>query len=229
MKSKISYVVAALAAILASILLLFACIELISFNLPFYRDEYRKLNRPAVIGISENDLMQVTQGLLQYLKDQRKDLVIQANIKGVIRKVFNEKEMQHMADVKVLFTKGYIFRNIILGIFIALLILLWVLARNRTLQLFARSLFWTCIAFLLGIIMLILLLNSDFTKYFEQFHYLFFSNDLWQLDPRTDVLIQIVPEEFFTDISFRIISIYMGTMLTLAIASRVYVHASKQK
>lgn len=229
MKRKITFVVAVLAAIFALILLFFTCIELVSFHLPFYRDEYRKLNRPTAIGISEPDLMRVTQDLLQYLKDQRKDLLVQAPIKGEIRNVFNEKEMQHMADVKLLFTKGYIFRNIVLVILIGLFVLLWVLARHHTLWTFAMSLFWTSFAFLLSIILLIFLLNSDFTRYFEQFHYLFFSNDLWQLDPRTDVLIQMVPEEFFTDIAFKIISIYVGSILALAVASGLYIHKYKRK
>ena len=31
------------------------------------------------------------------------------------------------------------------------------------------------------------------------FHHIFFHNDLWILDPATDMLINIVPEGFFSD------------------------------
>lgn len=40
------------------------------------------------------------------------------------------------------------------------------------------------------------IISTDFTKYFIMFHHIFFSNDLWILDPSTDMLINIVPEGF---------------------------------
>ena len=40
---------------------------------------------------------------------------------------------------------------------------------------------------------------TDFSRYFVVFHHIFFNNDLWLLDPRTDMLINIVPEPFFMD------------------------------
>ena len=36
------------------------------------------------------------------------------------------------------------------------------------------------------------------------FHHIFFDNDLWILDPSTDLLINIVPEPFFMDTAGRI-------------------------
>ncbi|MFQ8777111.1 MAG: DUF1461 domain-containing protein [Roseburia sp.] len=45
---------------------------------------------------------------------------------------------------------------------------------------------------------LIGIISTDFSKYFVVFHKIFFSgNDLWVLDPHTDMLINIVPEGFF--------------------------------
>jgi len=48
------------------------------------------------------------------------------------------------------------------------------------------------------------IISTDFTKYFIMFHHIFFSNDLWILDPSTDMLINIVPEGFFMDTAGRI-------------------------
>ena len=36
------------------------------------------------------------------------------------------------------------------------------------------------------------------------FHHIFFNNDLWMLNPDTDLLINIVPEPFFMDTAARI-------------------------
>jgi integral membrane protein (TIGR01906 family) len=42
---------------------------------------------------------------------------------------------------------------------------------------------------------------SGFERAFERFHLIAFSNDLWRLDPRTDHLIQMFPEEFWFDVT----------------------------
>ncbi len=39
----------------------------------------------------------------------------------------------------------------------------------------------------------------DFYRFFGAFHRLLFTNDLWLLDPRTDLLIQLMPEPFFRE------------------------------
>ena len=55
---------------------------------------------------------------------------------------------------------------------------------------------------------LIGIISTDFTKYFIVFHKIFFNNDLWVLDPRTDMLINIVPEGFFFDTAARIALVF---------------------
>ncbi len=52
------------------------------------------------------------------------------------------------------------------------------------------ALFFAILAVLAGII------STDFNKYFIIFHHIFFNNDLWMLNPDTDLLINIVPEPF---------------------------------
>ncbi|HSN67432.1 MAG TPA: DUF1461 domain-containing protein, partial [Fusibacter sp.] len=46
---------------------------------------------------------------------------------------------------------------------------------------------------------LIALYFIDFDWAFRKFHEIFFTNDLWLLDPKTDRLIQMMPLEFFID------------------------------
>lgn len=58
-------------------------------------------------------------------------------------------------------------------------------------------------------------MSTDFTKYFIMFHHIFFSNDLWILDPATDMLINIVPEGFFMDTAARIALLFGSLSLIL--------------
>ena len=51
------------------------------------------------------------------------------------------------------------------------------------------------------------------------FHHIFFRNDLWLLDPNTDILIMMVPETFFFHLVFRILGGFaLGYLLCLGLA-----------
>ena len=58
--------------------------------------------------------------------------------------------------------------------------------------------------FLLLFGLLALFAALDFNTFWTNFHRVFFTNDLWLLDPRTDILIQMVPGQFFFDLVMRI-------------------------
>src|SRR3989337_2913922 len=73
------------------------------------------------------------------------------------------------------------------------------LGRARQFDALARSMVSGSLATLGLLASLALLALTDFSGAFLQFHYLAFSNDLWQLDPRTDNLIRMFPEGFFLD------------------------------
>ena len=45
----------------------------------------------------------------------------------------------------------------------------------------------------------------DFNSFWINFHYIFFTNELFFLDPNKDILIQIVPERFIFDLVFIIV------------------------
>ena len=64
-------------------------------------------------------------------------------------------------------------------------------------------------------------MSSNFTAAFNRFHEIFFDNDLWILDPATDLLINIVPEGFFVDTALRIGLLFGGSMLVLLAASLI--------
>lgn len=63
------------------------------------------------------------------------------------------------------------------------------------------------------------LIASDFTGAFIAFHHLFFTNDLWILDPSVDMLVNIVPEGFFLDTAVRILSLFAGALLLMCAAA----------
>jgi len=68
---------------------------------------------------------------------------------------------------------------------------------------------------------LITMILKDFSGFWVQFHHLFFNNDLWLLNPETDILIQMLPQQFFYDLVVRILGMFAVETIILAIMSGV--------
>jgi integral membrane protein (TIGR01906 family) len=61
----------------------------------------------------------------------------------------------------------------------------------------------------------------DFDGLFTAFHRIAFTNDGWLLDPRTDLLIRLMPTELFIRLAARILLWVMGAAIVMAIVARV--------
>ena len=123
-----------------------------------------------------------------------------------------------MIDVRQLFLGGlWLRRGAVISLAIAIVVLIkkdenW---KNRL----AKSMLWTFGIFIITTVGAGFLFFSDFNKYFTLFHEVFFSNDLWLLDPSTDLLIRMLPEGFFFDMVARIGIIFLVLMFATVIIS----------
>lgn len=196
------------------LLLLLTDVQLAAFNEGYYSRQYDKFGIPQAIGIEKQDLMQATHNLLGYIDNKRGDLNFQMPIRGAMQEFFSERDKLHMIDVKNLFVKGKLLRNTAFWYCLLFAVLFFYQARNRQRR-FSKLLIYTSIAGIIPIILLAVLMSIDFYKYFTIFHELFFNNDLWQLDPATDRLINMFPEAFFSETAFRIVFYYIGELIVL--------------
>lgn len=73
------------------------------------------------------------------------------------------------------------------------------------------------------------MISTDFTKYFVIFHHIFFNNDLWLLDPATDLLINIVPEPFFVDTASYIALVFGISVAVIFGVSRWWLRREKRQ
>lgn len=115
-------------------------------------------------------------------------------VDGTEYAAFNQKEQQHMADVQSLFRlcNGQVWAFITV-IPIALIAEFHLFSEERTLRAFRRTL----LALLAIVAAVVVLACIDFDSLFILFHQVAFTNDLWLLDPQTDLLIRLMPIEFF--------------------------------
>ncbi len=214
-----STVCACAASVMLIVALLILSIEMFALNPSFFTSEYSKLNTAQDIGIAEQDLTAVTNKLINYITDADKDLDIQAEIGGEMQEVFGEREKDHMVDVKVLYLSA---RNVRTVFFIGaavLVIATFLIRKKQACKTLCKSFLCVSGVFVVIVGALGLYAAVDFTSFWISFHHLFFTNDLWLLDPRTDVLIMMVPEQFFSDLVARIIIRFISIFVVLNAAA----------
>ena len=202
-------------------LLLFSVWLVCYTNPDYYKKEFIKYRVYEDIGIGLDDLVDVNTQMLDYLIDKKDSLAdITSTINGEANvPFFNAKEIAHMEDVKNLFMRGLSLIYICLFISIAFLAILVYAAKKQALLILADSMLVGAVLFLVMILSLSAVIATDFTKYFIIFHEIFFTNDLWMLNPATDRLINMVPEGFFIDTAKYIAFVYASLVLTLLAVS----------
>ena len=187
-------------------------------DMRYFQKEYRKYDVIKNVNMEEKELLFVTEEMMSYLKGKRDNLNIEAVIDGEQQEFFNEKEIAHMKDVRVLFWGGQWLRRI--GVIICIINVIFLLFQSK-IEFLLKCLRNGLISFIDFMAILVGIITTNFTKYFVIFHKIFFSNNLWILNPETDRLINIVPEPFFIDTSIRIVVIFFSIILFVCIGCSV--------
>lgn len=195
------------------------------FNENFYENEHNKIiiygnHVNDHIGISKDDLKELTKFTLDYLNDPKASLDKKMNIKGEYREVFTDDEKAHMVDVRRLNLASI---NVLIISFFVMSICIIICLFNRIrisdLRFIYRKVFikFITVFSIIGIWVLI-----DFDSFWTLFHKIFFAgNDLWLLDLRKDILIMIVPPEFFGDLVTRILITFIFVIICLLFVLRL--------
>ena len=215
----LQWVLSALAGITMLIILLISSFEIGAYSdFDWYEKTYAKYNVLGDLEMEMSDAMQVTKEMMSYLRGNRADLVVEINVDGEEREFFNDREKTHMVDVKNLFAGGLWIRRAAILV-LALAIVLLIKTKADWKRLLPKS-FLITIGSFLGITLVAgVLFMTDFHRYFMIFHEIFFTNDLWLLDPDTDLLIRMLPEGFFLDMVKRIGLIFMILMVIVLVIS----------
>jgi len=193
--------------ILFPLIVLITAIEWASFDKSFFMKQVEENNVVKNTGIAEADIESVVDEILSYLQGTRSDFDIKAHltVKGVISdapvSIFNEQEMTHMGDVRALLNGALTFRNSALLLF--LIALVFLLKDNR--RALIKGLFFGSAIALVIILIIGGVFTLNFDGAFTLFHQLFFFNDLWIMNPDTDLLIWIVPGPFFFNLIARMV------------------------
>ena len=216
-------------SITAIMILLITAFEIGAYtDYGWYERSYEKYGVLDDLEMQMEDVIHVTKEMMTYLRGNRADLVVETNVDGEVREFFNDREKAHMVDVKNLFVGGLWIRRIAILVFLFSIVFL-IRSEADWKKILPKS-------FLIGLGVFIgitggagLLFMSDFNKYFLLFHEMFFGNDLWLLNPETDLLIRMLPEGFFLDMVVRIGIIFLLLLSVGVIISIVALYRFKDK
>jgi integral membrane protein (TIGR01906 family) len=172
-------------------------------------------------GIPEAELLKANQEIRDYLAEpDAGPLAPQVtNDAGETESLFNARETAHMADVRSLVQLMFTVQVIAAAAVITLIVAIAVLFPVRVLA--AAALYGSLLTVaLLGLAGMGAM--AGFDAFWDQFHGIAFTNDLWQLDPDTDHLIQMYPEAFWQDAVTMLGGLITIQALALGIVSGLY-------
>lgn len=195
--------------------------EMITFSDWIYEFNWERNNISYKTNLYKDQLNSVSDQIKDYFKnDQEKiEILVQQPGRGIFD-LFNQKEIDHMVDVKNLIKATLLLEKIsFFFIFFSIMIITY---KNGYKQLFnliynivyKSLILWSGIFFIVILGMII-----NFNSTFILFHKIFFRNDLWILDPRTDYLLIMFPERFFLEICLIILTLFVAINIVLLVTS----------
>lgn len=198
---ELQKIVSFFAAFSFALFLVLLSFQLYLYNNLFYDWQYEKNNIYTHFGY--NETWAATHELWDYMHFQG----------GFYSGFFSERDQQHMIDVRNIIS--FFTRLFFLSGFLTLFFLLFIpFFTQQSFRSFFSSLFFRTSRFLLLFLVFFISAALFFDTVFLWFHYLFFPNDFWLLNPATDRLIVLYPESFF----FTIFLFIFLTVLLFALA-----------
>ncbi|MBQ7063382.1 MAG: TIGR01906 family membrane protein [Firmicutes bacterium] len=219
-----------IASLALLVILFLTSFQSVIFNRGFVDREMQKYKVADSIGMDQPSLMVLYDEMLKYLEDKREDLNIRVVRYGQEQDAFYEKELLHMVDVKGLFVAGFKIRNYAIPLALGL-ILVVCLVKSRGKHVagaLPRGFLAASVVFLLIVTVLGVALTADFERAFILFHEIFFTNDLWQLNYQTDLLMNIVPEVFSRDVAIHTVIRFTIVFVLMIAASFIWIHRDRK-
>jgi len=190
-----SQVAGVLLALALTVMLLAGVLYFLPTNDAYMLFLLKRHSTPASSGLPEEAYPVAAEMIAAYLEGNIEEFQTVYVKDGVEYAAFTEREQQHMADVQKLFHLcqeiGWWGSSISLCSLISLLI-----DRDRNaLRYFRRGILGVLATLAIAAVWAAI----DFESIFVLFHKVAFSNDLWLLDPRSSMLIRLMPTSFFVE------------------------------
>ena len=208
---------------LAALLFIVALpVALVSTNIRIVANEPRvyqyatdHFHTTQTTGVPRSELLRASSDLRAYFNNSDDTIFVRVtNSNGEAISLFNSRETAHLRDVKTLFQGMFRVQEVSVVFILAYIVAVFIWAREHSLHALAREILVSAAIGAAAIGLLGAIALAGFDAAFERFHLIFFNNDLWQLDPATDHLIQMFPDGFWRNVT---LWIGVGTLAELGV------------
>lgn len=165
----------------------------------FYDREFARQQATLRTGLPDTDVKRAGGAIRDYFNNSDNTLYVPLSIDGRETSFFNPRETAHMRDVKALVRGTYRVEEIAVLYALTYVVAVFIWAREDTLRGLAGQVVTAALATAAFVLVAGAVALTGFDAAFERFHLVFFSNDLWRLNPATDRLIQMFPPEFWQE------------------------------
>lgn len=164
------------------------------YNLNYYDKKYQQYN--VYDRFSREQALSATENLFGFFKSNNE----------LDTDFFNEQEISHLSDVKLLIQKANILYYSSIIIFWIILLIYYLKHKKHFVKYFSKVLFYSGICTIsLLLITVLIYIATGFNFLFLKFHEVFFVGN-YSFDPNISNMKALFPDEFFFDISLAILT-----------------------
>lgn len=220
--SRLTINIARIMSILLFVSLILISVTTSVFELNFYTKIQAENNVSERMQISDEDVLGATQVALLFTKGYTDDLSYFVDVDGVEVDVYSEQDKVHMIDVANLYRSAY---QVMVFTLVSFLILAVVLIfKHKEVNVFSLTLIYNKVSMysLIFVVVLVIFAFVNFNTFWTYFHKVFFTNDLWLMDPRVDALVNLFPEALFKALVFKILKRFLVLFIGSNIIAFIY-------
>ena len=229
MKRTGCYIISVLAWLLIIVAILFTCLQIAVNDRNWFLSEYVRLDTARSIGMSNTDVAAALGQLVDYMEGREDSIQLTVRVDGKKTDMYNQREIDHMVDVRALYQAWRGIRTLGALLAAGMLYLCVRMMRRDALKVLSKGFLIACGVFACLLAAIGIWVAVDFTGFWTAFHLLFFTNDLWLLDPRTSRMILICPERLFYDIVLRFGGWFALALAVLLAACVAYLSVRKKR
>lgn len=230
MRKRFAVMLSTLASIVLILCILFTALQLTINDKNFIEYEYARLSLSREMGVSNLDLVSSCERLIDYMEGRVDSIDIQVTVDGEQVLMFEqEQEISHMADVRLLYQRFRTFRDF--GVLLALVLYLLgaVLHIRSAMHTLASGYVYCAFVIALFAGFLGTWAALDFSNFWTFFHQMLFWNNDWLFDASTSRMINMLPEQFFSDVILRMAILAGVAFVLLLVASAVALASIRKK
>jgi integral membrane protein (TIGR01906 family) len=176
----------------------------------FIRHEYGKADFAPADVFTSSERHALAEATLHYLRsDQGLDYLASLSTEG--RSVYNQREVKHLMDVKVVMRGAFLVQGVCFVLAILALFLSW---SQGLWSVALRAVYQGCCTLITGLAVIGFTAYFSFDLFFTAFHRVFFSGDSW-LFAFSDTLIQLFPVVFWMDATWTLALLAVGESIAL--------------